>query len=416
MIPLGWHQWKLGELLEIKHGFAFKSTHFNDVGIGYKLLTPAHFREEGGFRALEEKQKYYDGLVPNSYLLSKGALLIAMTEQAPGLLGSPVIVPESGVYLHNQRLGLIIIQSPLQVSYQYLFHILNMPDVRKQISTASGGTKVKHTSPQKIKTVIWPFPPLVEQGNIVKTLNQWDAAIDFAERLIDEKRLRRKGLMQQLPTGKRRLPGFEKSKEVRRTRWGNYPADWGYPRIGEIAKHVSTKNQGGASLPVLSCTKHRGLVDSMEYFGKQVFSKDLSTYKVVQRGQFAYATNHIEEGSIGYQNLHDAAVISPMYTVFEAGKKIDDRFLFLLLKTELYRHIFEVNTSASVDRRGSLRWPEFSRLHVPLPTLDEQREIVKVISVADREIELLQAKADVLRQQKKGLMQQLLTGKKRVKV
>jgi type I restriction enzyme S subunit len=154
----------------------------------------------------------------------------------------------------------------------------------------------------------------------------------------------------------------------------------------------------------------------MEYFGKQIFSKDLSTYKVVHRGQFAYATNHIEEGSIGYQDLHDAAVISPMYTVFEAGKKIDDRFLFLLLKTELYRHIFEVNTSASVDRRGSLRWPDFSRIHIPLPSLEEQRAIVKVIEVADRELDRLKAKADALRQQKKGLMQQLLTGKKRVRV
>jgi type I restriction enzyme S subunit len=259
-------------------------------------------------------------------------------------------------------------------------------------------------------------PSESEQVAIYKTLSKWDQAIDPTEQLIAEKRLRRKGLIQQLLTGKRRLPGFKKLSDVRQTRYGCYPLDWGYQRIGEVAKHVSTKNQDGTTLPVLSCTKHRGLVDSMEYFGKQIFSKDLSTYKVVHRGQFAYATNHIEEGSIGYQDLHDAAVISPMYTVFEAGKKIDDRFLFLLLKTELYRHIFEVNTSASVDRRGSLRWPDFSRIHIPLPSLEEQRAIVKVIEVADRELDRLKAKADALRQQKKGLMQQLLTGKKRVRV
>lgn len=254
-----------------------------------------------------------------------------------------------------------------------------------------------------------------EQRKIVAILQSWDRAIDLTERLLAEKRLRRKGLMQQLLTGKRRLPGFGQTNEVRRTRWGNYPADWGYPRIGEVAKHVSIKNAKGNPLPVLSCTKHRGLVESLEYFGKQVFSKDLSTYKVVQRGQFAYATNHIEEGSIGYQDLYDAVLISPMYTVFEAGNTVDDRFLFLLLKTDLYRHIFESSTSASVDRRGSLRWPEFSHLHIPLPTLGEQRAIVEVALLADRELSLLQAKADALREQKKGLMQQLLTGKKRVK-
>ena len=416
MIPSGWHQKKLGDLLEIKHGFAFKSTRFNDAGVGHKLLTPAHFFEEGGFRTLEEKQRYYDGPVPKGYLLPKGALLVAMTEQAPGLLGSPIIVPEEDVYLHNQRLGLIVIKNNEQVTAQYLFHIFNVPNVRKQISTASGGTKVKHSSPEKIKNVLWRFPPFGEQSNIVKILNQWDCSIGLIDRLIVEKQLRRKGFMQQLLTGKRRLPGFRKIQQIRSTKWGDFPADWGYPRIAEIAKHVSIKNKKGDSFPVLSCTKHQGLIESLEYFGKQIFSKDLSTYKVVRRGQFAYATNHLEEGSIGYQNLHDRALISPMYTVFEADNNIDDRFLFLLLKTELYRHIFQVNTSASVDRRGSLRWPEFSRLHVPLPSLDEQRAIVNVIEVADRELELLQTKAKALREQRKGLMQQLLTGKKRLKV
>ncbi len=260
------------------------------------------------------------------------------------------------------------------------------------------------------------LPERDEQDKITEILLNWDHAINLTEKLIAEKQQLRKGLMQQLLTGKRRLPGFDKSKEVQSTRWGNYPADWDYQRIEKIAKHVSCKNKKRKTLPVLSCTKHRGLVDSLEYFGKQVFSKNLSTYKIVQRGQFAYATNHIEEGSIGYQDIYDTAVISPMYTVFETEKKIDDHFLYLLFKTELYRHIFEINTNSSVNRRGSLRWPAFSRIHVPIPNIKEQQAIVKIANMADQELKLLQAKADALREQKKGLMQQLLTGKKRVKV
>jgi type I restriction enzyme, S subunit len=95
---------------------------------------------------------------------------------------------------------------------------------------------------------------------------------------------------------------------------------------------------------------------------------------------------------------------------------MDDRFLFLILKTETYRHIFSSNTSASVDRRGSLRWHDFAKIRVPRPSIEEQNAIVKVINTVDHDLELLCAQLDALKEQKKGLMQKLLTGKVRVKV
>lgn len=125
----------------------------------------------------------------------------------------------------------------------------------------------------------------------------------------------------------------------------------------------------------------------MSYFGKQVFSLDTSTYKVVSRGEFAYATNHIEEGSIGYQNIYDQGLVSPMYTVFKTDKTINDDYLYKVLKTATYRHIFQVNTSASVDRRGSLRWNEFAKLPIPLPPIEEQKEIAETLNTARQEID-----------------------------
>jgi type I restriction enzyme S subunit len=312
----------------------------------------------------------------------------------------------------NQALTAII-ANPSKLDPSFLLEWLNF---RVGYWKRFAGSSRKDPNITKGDVAAFPVPriEIERQRAISQILGYWNRAIDLTEKLLAEKHQLRNGLMQQLLTGKQRLPGFEKGKKRRTTRWGTYPQDWEYLRIGQLANHVSAKNKEGAALPVLSCTKYRGLVDSLKYFGKQVFSKDLSTYKVVLRGQFAYATNHIEEGSIGYQNLYDSAAISPMYTVFEAGPKIEDRFLFLLLKTELYRHIFEINTSASVDRRGSLRWPEFSRLHVPVPSLDEQQAIIRVFSLLDREVELIETKINSLRVQKKGLMQQLLTGKKRV--
>lgn len=104
MVPNGWKKTNLSGFINIKHGFAFKSEYFREAG-NFILLTPGSFYETGGFRDQGIKTKYYDGDIPESYLLSKDELLVAMTEQAEGLLGSTLLVPKSGIYLHNQRLG-----------------------------------------------------------------------------------------------------------------------------------------------------------------------------------------------------------------------------------------------------------------------------------------------------------------------
>ncbi len=283
------------------------------------------------------------------------------------------------------------------------------------LACAKQSTNLASINSTQLKGFPVLLPTVKEQSAIIDALSTWDRAIEKTEALIAAKERRKKGLMQQLLTGRVRFGEFVTSEGKRKTSYYDLPEDWGYPTIGEVARQVSVKNTEGAALPVLSCTKHAGLVDSLAYFGKQVFSKDLSTYKVVPRDAFAYATNHIEEGSIGYQNLYDEAVISPMYTVFKTAKAVHDGFLFKLLKTEWYRHIFEVRTSASVDRRGSLRWKEFAKIRIPLPSMPEQERISHVVDVADNEIQQLNDKLSALKEQKKGLMQQLLTGKVRVK-
>jgi type I restriction enzyme S subunit len=261
-----------------------------------------------------------------------------------------------------------------------------------------------------------PLPPLPEQRKIADILTTWDEALSKLDDLIAAEELRKKALMQQLLTGRRRLRGFDQSKsKTACDRFGTYPADWKRVRLGEITNEIPTKNAEGTDLPVLSCTKHRGLVLSQEYFGKRVYAEDTSGYRVVQRGEFAYATNHIEEGSIGYQNLCDAGLVSPIYTVFKTSEAVDDSYLFRVLKSPLLIHFYQINTSASVDRRGSLRYDEFSRIHIWLPGKEEQTAIAQVFDTADQQLTLLRTQRTALDQQKRGLMQRLLTGKLRVK-
>jgi type I restriction enzyme S subunit len=165
---------KLGNWIDIKHGFAFKSQFFAEQG-NYVLLTPGNFYEKGGYRDRGEKQKYFIGDVSDEFILNKGDLLIAMTEQAAGLLGSPIIVPESGRFLHNQRLGLITYKENKKIHTKFLFHLFNTHDVRKQIHLSGSGVKVRHTSPKKVKEITVKIPDLAQQITISKKLDLLDS-------------------------------------------------------------------------------------------------------------------------------------------------------------------------------------------------------------------------------------------------
>jgi type I restriction enzyme S subunit len=166
----GWIEKPLSELCDVKHGFAFKSEYFTESG-EYVLLTPGNFYESGGYRDRGEKQKYYCGQIPDGFILSEGDLLVAMTEQAAGLLGSPILVPESGKFLHNQRLGLVTKKPGAPWTNEFFFHVFNTQAVRKELHKSASGVKVRHTSPAKIGEVVVAFPTnLSEQERIVSKL------------------------------------------------------------------------------------------------------------------------------------------------------------------------------------------------------------------------------------------------------
>lgn len=262
-----------------------------------------------------------------------------------------------------------------------------------------------------------PLPPLPEQRKIAEILRTWDEAIEKLEALRAAKLRRHRALTHSLVFGTRQLDRFRTTDEVAAHRWFTLPATWGIKPIGKLAREISERNGDAEQHEVLSCSKYEGFVRSLEYFKKQVFSADLSGYKKIWRGDFGFPSNHVEEGSIGLQNLTNVGVVSPIYTVFRfAPEKVDADYAFAVLKTGLYRHIFEVSTSASVDRRGSLRWSEFSKLPFPLPSLAEQRAIAEVLRTAQTDLDALNTEIEALTRQKRGLMQKLLTGEWRVAV
>ncbi len=267
-------------------------------------------------------------------------------------------------------------------------------------SIALQTTSIAHLGTVRLAALCMQLPPLPEQHAIAEALSDADALIESLEQLIAKKRHLKQGAILELLTRRKRLPGFSD--------------EWASVQIAEIASPTSEKNIAAEKLPVLTCSKHLGFVDSLGYFKSQVFSNNTSTYKIIRRGQIGYPANHVEEGSIGLQNLYDVALVSPIYVVFSVRDGINSEFLHKVLKQDSYRQRFKTATTSSVDRRGSLRWPAFSAITVNLPTAEEQTAIAAILSDMDAEIAALEAMLAKYRQIKQGMMHNLLTGRIRL--
>jgi type I restriction enzyme S subunit len=408
-------KWKYGlfeEMAHFRNGLNFLRS---DTGEKVKIVGVGDFQQNFriGFGQLDSVR--ISGSLGDDDLLKDNDLLFVRSNGNKALIGRCILI--EGVNDRTSFSGFTIRARLVdsKIDPTFVGYFFQSGGAKRAISYAGGGTNISNLSQSILAELEIPTPPLPEQRKIADILTTWDEALTQLDALIEAQEHRKKALMQQLLTGRRRLKGFDQSKgKTASDRFGTYPADWKRVRLGEIANEVPTKNADGTDLPVLSCTKHRGLVLSQEYFGKRVYAEDTSGYRVVQRGEFAYATNHIEEGSIGYQNLCDAGLVSPIYTVFKTTEAVDDSYLFRVLKSPLLIHFYQINTSASVDRRGSLRYDEFSRIHIWLPGKEEQTAIAQVFDTVDQQLTLLRTQRAAIDHQKRGLMQRLLTGKLRV--
>ncbi len=181
-----WVQTSLADLIDIKHGFAFKGTFIREEECDDVLLTPGNFAIGGGFK--DDKFKYYYGLIPEEFVLSSGDLLVTMTDlsKQADTLGYPAIVPTcSGGrrYLHNQRLGKVLIKDKQSLNARYLYYVMCSAEYRHEVLASATGTTVKHTSPDRIKQFRFLLPPLSEQRAIAHILGTLDDKIELNRRM-----------------------------------------------------------------------------------------------------------------------------------------------------------------------------------------------------------------------------------------
>ena len=241
------------------------------------------------------------------------------------------------------------------------------------------------------------IPKKEEQNKIATLLSLWDTTIEKQIALIEKLSLRKRGLMQQLLTGKKRLKGGENGA---------------FQRLGNYISECNRRNNGCKR--VLSVTNTKGFILQEEQFDKIVASNDTSNYKVVRRGEFAYNPSRVNVGSLAMLNEYDEGILSPMYIVFKANENIDNTYLLQCLQSWWFRGHIPAYTQGSV--RDSLSFDGLCSMKFYIPTLQEQKAISAILEHADKEIEIQKQKLTAMQEEKKGLMQVLLTGKKRVKI
>jgi len=283
-----WPTVRLGDLIEIKHGYAFKGADFTDDPTGDVLVTPGNFRVGGGWQ--DGKRKYHRGPVDPAYVLAPGDLIVTMTDLSKqgDTLGFPAVVPStSGTrLLHNQRIGRIRVKDEACLLDRFLYYVLCTAPYRHEVLATATGSTVRHTSPTRIYGFEFSRPPLPEQRAIAEVLGALDDKIELNERMnatLDEmaRALFKSWFVDFDPVHAKaegRLPShmdaataalFPDSFED--SALGPIPAGWRVGTVGEIAEVIDclhskkpARQDEGQLLLQLWNVKDNGLIDTSD--------------------------------------------------------------------------------------------------------------------------------------------------------
>ena len=273
---------KLGDIIDIKHGFAFSGDHIIEEDNGVVLVTPGNFRIGGGFQ--EKKCKFFDGEIPQEYVLNEGDFIVTMTDLSKTIdtLGYSALVPKSSsrMYLHNQRIGLVKFKND-SCDRGYIYWLMRTRGYQRTIANTSTGSTVHHTSPTKICDFEFNPPSHTVQRRIAEVLSRYDALIENYQRqikLLEEaaQRLYKEWFVDL------RFPGHQSTPII-----NNLPQSWQKKKLGEIGKVItgktpstSKKENYGGSIPFITIPDmHNGV-----YPDSSLFLSDIGANS--QRGKF----------------------------------------------------------------------------------------------------------------------------------
>lgn len=402
IMPEDWEEKILSHLLTFKNGINGEKEKF---GSGIKLISvreilsekPITYDSIGGCADVSKKQL-------EEYSVSYGDILFQRSSENYEDAGS------SNVYLDKEKEAVFsgfVIRGKKKANYDPIFlnSFLRLPYMRNEISRKAAGAQHVNIGQDALSSILCIFPPLPEQQKIADILTTQDKVIELKEQLLAQKQQQKKHLMQQLLTGKKRLPGFS--------------GEWKKESLGNIAvRHIRRNTIGNSN--VLTISAHYGLINQSEFFNKAIASDDKSDYYLLEKGDFAYNKSYSSGypfGAIKRLTRYDVGIVSPLYICFKISKEnVSGEFLDQYFEVGLLNHEIQAIAQEGARNHGLLNIAidDFFNSKILLPPLKEQTAIANVLSAADREIDLIRQNIEQEKQKKKALMQLLLTGIVRV--
>ena len=403
MVPKGWSSVQAQDVCKsISVGVVIKPTqYYVPEGYGVKAFRSANVRE-GFINDSDWVYFSHEGHAINKKShLKTGDVLIVRTGY-PGT--ACVVTPE---FEDSNAIDIVIARPDMdKIIPEYLCAYTNSHIGKSQVLDLQGGMAQKHLNVGAYQVLKINLPPLREQKKIAQILSTWDKAISVTEKLLTNSQQQKKALMQQLLTGKKRL--LDENGE-------RFSGEWKVVRLKQLLHEEKIRNKDNRVQRVLSVTNHSGFVLPEEQFSKRVASEDVSTYKIVKKNQYGYNPSRLNVGSFARLDTYDEGVLSPMYVVFSIyNERLNSDYFLNWMSSNEAKQRIAGSTQGSV--RDSVGFDALCSFSFSLPALAEQKRIAAVLSAADAEISTLEKKLACLKDEKKALMQQLLTGKRRVSV
>ena len=397
IIPKEWEVKRLEDIADITSGttpLRANSEYYNNGVIPWVKTTDLN---NGTLYETEEKVSKEAVEKTSLRILPKGTVLVAMYGGFRQIGRTALLGIDATI---NQALSALMCKSSVESPFVLAWLNCRVNYWKRLAASSRKDPNITGNEVAKFPILI---PSKEEQGCIVEVLGLWDTAIEKQSELIEKLELRKRALMQQLLTGKRRLPSFG--------------GEWKVQRIKDHFMKIEDRNDGKEHIPMTISAKY-GLVSQKDKFDRVVAGNSLEKYTLLRKGDFAYNkgnSNLYEMGCI-YRLKEESAVVPFVYICFRTKDSTCSEF---------YKHFFInhgldsqlkriITSGARGDGLLNVNSEDFMSLKIPYPIIEEQEAIANVLNSADKEIELAKEKLLSLQSQKQGLMQQLLTGKKRI--
>lgn len=405
MVPESWEQSPLSNILEKVIDYRGKAPPKTETGV--RLITARNVRM--GYLSLHHAEYIDENLYKgwmNRGLPQEGDIMF--TTEAP--LGNVALFPANGTFALGQRIVTLRVSDACVSGFLFQFLLSNHGQTLIH-SKSSGSTALGIKSRELVKILI-PLPPLPEQRKIADILSTWDRAIEKTESLLANARTQKRALMQSLLTGKRRFPEFEGQP-------------WQEVRLSEvttiIVSNVDKKSKDGEQ-PVRLCNytdvfKRDTIVPSQDFMAATATQPQINKFGL-KVGDVIITKDSETANDIAMPTYVEEAaadlVCGYHLAIVRAGSQADGRFLKHYFELPHTRYYFGTRANGAI--RFGLTIDGIEGAKVQLPCIDEQRRIASVVRRAEMEITAIAEDIAKLRTEKKALMQQLLTGKRRVVV